>query len=240
MAWSYEDATNTDGHAYCFLPLPECTAMPVHVHGYFAVTDNRRSIKWPAHDEKGKEAQWNKELLYKMLAPSYALLLACRTSLIHYKESPLSVTNTDNVTDAYSTWPLYHEVKNVQIWNELISPTLSFSSSLPLLWTSACGGKWVQFSEAYFLPGSFTTNSHSCSPIVIQLLKNLDMPVVSLPKGICETIKQSEHVMRIVKHREISPQFFRQIIKSNPRCCSSLSQEEVYEALAYVLSLIHI
>ena len=235
IMWSDVSAASTDGHAYCFLPLPESTAMPVHVHGYFAVTDNRRSIKWPAHDEKGKEAQWNKELLYKMLAPSYALLLACRTSLIHYKESPLSVTNTDNVTDAYSTWPLYHEVKNVQIWNELISPTLSFSSSLPLLWTSACGGKWVQFSEAYFLPGSFTTNSHSCSPIVIQLLKNLDMPVVSLPKGICETIKQSEHVMRIVKHREISPQFFRQIIKSNPRCCSSLSQEEVYEALAYVL-----
>ena len=236
IEWSSESATNTDGHAYCFLPLPECTAMPVHVHGYFAVTDNRRSIKWPAHDEKGKEARWNKKLLDKMVAPSYALLLACRTCLIHYEDTPLPLTNIDNVTDAYSAWPLRSEVKNVQIWKELVPPTLGFSSSLPLLWTSAGGGKWIQFSEAYYLPGSFSTSSHSCSPIVIKLLKRLGIPVVCLPKGICETIKESEHLMKIVQCREISPQFFRQRIKTDPHCCSSLSKEEVYDALGYVLS----
>ena len=236
IPWSDEGVSDTTGHAYCFLPLPERTAMPVHVHGYFAVTDNRRSIKWPAHDEQGKEAQWNKGLLYEMVAPAYALLLACRAGLICYEDTPLPVANTEHVTDAYSTWPLYPEVKNVPIWNELVSPTVTFSSPLPLLWTSACGGKWVQFSKAYFLPGTFCSTSHGCSPVVFQLLIKVGIPVVCLPKAVCKTIKQNKHLQCSLQRQEISPQLFRQEIKAKPECCQSLSREEVYDALDYALS----
>ena len=237
MKWPSEPVNIAAGHAYCFLPLPESTAMPVHVHGYFAVTDNRRSIKWPMHDEKGKEAQWNKGLLYELVAPAYSLLLSCRASLIHYEDTPLSITNTDHITDAYSTWPLYPEVKNVPIWNELVLPTMDCSSSLPLLWTSACGGKWIPFSEAYFLPGSFKDSSHStCSDVVIQLLITLYIPVVSLPRNICETIKQSKNVLALVEQREISPRFVLKIIRKHPDSCSSLPREEVYKILGFILS----
>ena len=237
MNWSGNPAENAPGHAYCFLPLPESTAMPVHVHGYFAVTDNRRSIKWPMHDEKGKEAQWNKELLYKMVAPAYSLLLSSHASLIRYEDTPLPIANTEHVTDAYSTWPLYPEVKNVPIWNELVSPTMDFSCSLPLLWTSACGGKWIQFSEAYFHPGSFKdTSSYTCSDVVIQLIITLGIPIVSLPRSISETIKQSKNVLPLVDQREISPQFVREIISKQPDSCFSLSKDEVCKILDFVLS----
>ena len=238
MNWPTNPADDAPGHAYCFLPLPESTAMPVHVHGYFAVTDNRRSIKWPMHDEKGKEAQWNKELLYKMVAPAYSLLLSSRASLIRYEDTPLPITNTEHVTGPYSTWPLYPEVKNVPIWNELVSPTVDLSCCLPLLWTSACGGKWIQFNEAYFHPGSFQDrSSYICSDVVIQLLVTLDIPVVSLPRNICETIKQSKSiVLPLVEQREISPQFVREIISKNPDSCSSLSKEGVCKFLNFVLS----
>ena len=234
--WPREPVNNAAGHAYCFLPLPESTAMPVHVHGYFAVTDNRRSIKWPMHDEKGKEAQWNEGLLYKMVAPAYSLLLSCRAGLIRYEGTPLPITNTEDIADAYSTWPLYPEVKNVPIWNELVLPTMDCSSSLPLLWTSACGGKWIQFSKAHFLPGSFTECAYNCSRVVIQMLVKLDTLVVGLPTSICETIKQSEKLMELVKGKEISPQFVREMISRNSHYCSSLSKEEVYEMLEFVLS----
>ena len=238
MNWPTKPADDAPGHAYCFLPLPESTAMPVHVHGYFAITDNRRSIKWPIHDEKGKEAQWNKELLYKMVAPAYGLLLSSCASLIHYEDTPLPITNTEHVTGPYSTWPLYPEVKNVPIWNELVSPTVELSCSLPFLWTPACGGKWIQFNEAYFHPGSFQDrSSYICSDIVIQLLVTLDIPVVSLPRNICETIKQSKSiVLPLVEQREISPQFVREIISKNPDSCSSLSKEGVCKLLSFVLS----
>eukprot|EP00117_Sycon_ciliatum_P011691 scpid75141/ scgid13065/ Sacsin; DnaJ homolog subfamily C member 29 len=37
--------------AFCFLPItPIETGLPVHVHGYFAVTSDRRSVKWPCAD----------------------------------------------------------------------------------------------------------------------------------------------------------------------------------------------
>ena len=235
MKWSGESVETSPGHAYCFLPLPECTAMPVHVHGYFAVTDNRRSIKWPAHDEKGKEAQWNRELLQKMVAPAYALLLTSRATLIHYEDTPLPITNTENMTDPYSTWPLYPEVKNVPIWNELLSPTLDFTLPLPLLWTSACGGKWVQFNEAYFLPGSYSTNTYNCSEVVIQLLINLNIPLVSLPTSICETLKENKHALEVVSGKEISPAFVREVVR-NSDCCSLLSRVEAYDVLDYILS----
>ena len=236
IKWKNEDARDTKGHAYCFLPLPECTAMAVHVHGYFAVTDNRRSIKWPAHDEKGKEAQWNRELLQKMVAPAYALLLACRSNLVHYEDSPLPVAHTESVTDAYSTWPLYSEVKNVHIWNELLKPTLSFCASLPLLWTPAGEGRWVQFNEARFPPStnSSTTSSQKTIAKVIQHLIALNIPVVILPKVISETINQQ--LKDIVDKQEITPHFVRGKLRNNLRHCSELSKDDIYSLLEFVLS----
>ena len=235
VAWLSEAIAPCSGHVFCFLPLPDNTALPVHIHGYFAVTDNRRSIKWPAHDEKGKEAQWNRVLLRIMVAPSYALLLGCRASLIHYEKTPLPVTNTDSVTDAYSSWPQHAEVKNMRIWNELLSPMLDLCGSLPLLWTPACGGKWVQFSDACYLPGTFSS-SYDCSDTVVQLLINLDVPVVSLPKSICTTITQSEMLTGLVQNQEISPQFVRPIIKGDSQCCASLTKKDVYNLLIYILN----
>ena len=236
MKWSGESVETSPCHAYCFLPLPECTAMPVHVHGYFAVTDNRRSIKWPAHDEKGKEAQWNRQLLQKMVAPAYALLLSSRATLIHYEDTPLPITNTENMTDPYSTWPLYPEVKNVPIWNELLSPTLDLALPLPLLWTSACGGKWVQFHEAYFLPGSCGTNTYACREVVVKLLISLNISVVSLPRSVCETLKQNESMKTALSKNEITPHFVRSTVGQNHHTCSSLSKTEVYDILAFILS----
>ena len=32
------------GRAFCFLPLPVCTGLPVHVNGYFELSSNRRDI----------------------------------------------------------------------------------------------------------------------------------------------------------------------------------------------------
>eukprot|EP00117_Sycon_ciliatum_P007326 scpid75700/ scgid10484/ Sacsin; DnaJ homolog subfamily C member 29 len=43
--------SNCGGKVFCFLPItPIETGLPVHVHGYFAVTSDRRSVKWPCAD----------------------------------------------------------------------------------------------------------------------------------------------------------------------------------------------
>ena len=43
---SSSDKEQLNGAAYCFLPLPVVTKLPVHVNGYFALSSNRRDVWW--------------------------------------------------------------------------------------------------------------------------------------------------------------------------------------------------
>lgn len=47
-----ESSKQLDGRGYCFLPLPVCTQLPVHVNGYFELSSNRRDI-WHGDDMAG-------------------------------------------------------------------------------------------------------------------------------------------------------------------------------------------
>jgi len=50
------------GKAFCFLPLPVDTQLPVHVNGYFELSSNRRDI-WFGQDMSGdgaRRSEWNK------------------------------------------------------------------------------------------------------------------------------------------------------------------------------------
>ena len=56
--------SSTGGRIFCFLPLPPDadarTGFPVHVHGYFGLTDNRRGLKWPGLEcQNDPTAEWN-------------------------------------------------------------------------------------------------------------------------------------------------------------------------------------
>ena len=39
------------------------TGFPVHVNAFFALSDDRRSLKWLTADDHGDEAKWNKLLI---------------------------------------------------------------------------------------------------------------------------------------------------------------------------------
>ena len=62
------------GRAYCFLPLPIDTGLPIHIHGYFALDHESRRHLW--EDEHCDElSTWNNAILEHIVAPSYASLL---------------------------------------------------------------------------------------------------------------------------------------------------------------------
>ena len=48
-----------EGHVFCFLPLPvqkrSLTGLPVHINGFFALSQNRRYIKFPNADQEDRE-----------------------------------------------------------------------------------------------------------------------------------------------------------------------------------------
>ncbi len=71
-----------DGRAFCFLPLPVMTKLPVHVNAYFELSSNRRDIWRGGEDMRGEASQraaWNRLVISDAIVPAYVdLLCACR------------------------------------------------------------------------------------------------------------------------------------------------------------------
>ena len=70
--------TKYGGVAYCFLPLPVRTGLPVMVNGFFELSSNRRDLWQGSADMTGDgrtRAAWNTCLLSDVIAPSYIRLL---------------------------------------------------------------------------------------------------------------------------------------------------------------------
>ena len=72
------------GHVFCVLPLPvqktSLTGLPVHVNGFFALTQNRGHIKFPTAEQEGhpltdKSLKWNKCLLEEAIPQAYATMI---------------------------------------------------------------------------------------------------------------------------------------------------------------------
>ncbi|XP_030840846.1 sacsin-like [Strongylocentrotus purpuratus] len=62
------------GTAFCFLPLPIATGLPVHVHGYFALDHESRRHLWEG-SKTDEQTKWNFHLIQKVIAPAYVKLL---------------------------------------------------------------------------------------------------------------------------------------------------------------------
>jgi len=83
-----------DGHIFCFLPLPlekkSPTGLRVHVHGCFAIDQNRRHIKWPTADQTGPlndpALLWNRFLVSSLLPKAMMQLITYLTQLEQRKD----------------------------------------------------------------------------------------------------------------------------------------------------------
>ncbi len=82
--------------AYCFLPLPFETNLPVHINGHFALDHEARRNLW--RDEAGRggyRSDWNSALLRDVVASCYVtLLVEVRTFLkLPITQGPLGTAN---------------------------------------------------------------------------------------------------------------------------------------------------
>ena len=221
---TYDDRASTDGQAFCFLPLPGTISLPVNLHGYFAVADNRRSIKWPSHDEKGEEAKWNELLLLKLVSPLYSLMLGCRSALVKYR-GPAS--------DAYAAWPVHGEVKNQLIWSHILEPVLDQLLDLPVLWAETSQGWcWVVAKQAHFVD----LESEFPPQIALRKLVELGVSVVQLAQKIFDTLLSNPDMKEIISKKYITPALVRDTIRGVNTILSPDRREDAYSLLKYILS----
>ena len=228
IPWLFDKPPDLPGHAFCFLPLPSHIGLPVFIHGYFSVADNRRSIKWPSHDEQGEEAKFNQALVESLIIPTYAFLLACRSSLITYREIPFLYENPKSMLEPYCIWPLLSQHGQAySMWSTVVEPVIKLlvNHDLPVVWTAAGGGRRTSLLSALYLPGTFTGVTSSVSDVVIEVLTALDKSLVVLPTAVAQVITRIQDIKQKLHSREISPCMIRSILK----------EPAAYDKIFYIL-----
>ena len=196
--------SSSGGRIFCFLPLPPDadakTGLPVHVHGYFGLTDNRRGLKWPGLDcQNDCTAEWNVMLLEEVGGHAYASMLLYLIEKL--EREPGDPSEKANL--AYLSWPT---VQEVQIhWKRLLKPMFEILSSENVFWTPADGGKWLRPQDVYL---NKMTDSSEIKAAVLESLAQANEPVVTLP----------DHVMNAIDSMpwftdSITPGYLRNLLK---------------------------
>ncbi|KAG3135578.1 hypothetical protein PI126_g18191 [Phytophthora idaei] len=153
--------TATSGLAFCFLPLPTHTYLPVHVNGYFELSSNRRDI-WFGEGLSGDgllRAQWNIALLRDVIAPCYT------RAILHLANN--------HVMEPDQHVQLLPQALPPAPWDSLTYAFFSLISNKPCLYSEVGGGRWVTPTESMVIRSSYSNSKH-----LEQLLIDDDFPVV--------------------------------------------------------------
>jgi len=239
IPWEFDKPPDVPGHAFCFLPLPSKTGLPVCIHGYFSVADNRRSIKWPSHDEQGEETRFNKALVDDLITPLYAILLECRSAVIEYTDFPVLYKNPQEMLDPYCLWPLLSQSSGGHsMWLTVVEQviTLLVNNDLKIAWTAAGGGQRISLSSALYLPGTFSDVDSHVPEIVVEILLVLCEPLVILPTIVIQAIRDIPLLRIQLQSREISPSMIRDLLRKVDISYVVIDKGKCTSLLGYVLS----
>ena len=229
IGWTDPSSTlSNGGFAFCFLPMSATTptGLPVHIHGYFTLSDNRQRVRWPDANDNSDEANWNKHLVEHLIAPSYAILMTARCMMTSYQGFPLAHTTLQKSADPYALLPVMNEVRE-EVWKHLIHRVQPLLSHLPVLWTAANNGMWVKPPYAYFVPLDALVPTS-----VVDLLLQLNCPIVCLPRNVQESCTT-------LGCKLITPDVARDFLRRDADTATRILREDynlLEEALRYVLS----
>ena len=144
-----DEESSAIGQIFCFLPLPveqkSSTGLPVHVNGYFSISQNRRHLKWPTagHSyQSDKALLWNQCLLKEAVPKSYTYLI--RAAIAFADKFPQKLT-ADSI---YAALPNIKVVD--QKWQVILQPLFEELFKCPMFYTPCEGGKWLTLDKCLF------------------------------------------------------------------------------------------
>ncbi|XP_078349603.1 sacsin-like isoform X1 [Oculina patagonica] len=208
---SGENSRIGTGRVFCYLPLPvdsECkTGLPVHIHGAFGLTGNRRNLKWPGTESQSDDAaEWNIILSRDVVSKAYASLIVALTQSQYPKEELLPIV--------YNIWPDLDRVQGQ--WKVVLKPFFAALVDKAVFWTPSLGGRWISLQEGVL-------DRLECSPnkardevreVVIKTLLQAEEPVISLPPQAMKAVDEYvEHHVR--RPQEITPSYLRAVLNGD-------------------------
>ena len=220
-------SSKDDGRIFCFLPLPpdvDCeTGLPVHVHGAFALTDNRRGLVWPGADNQSSTAEWNKLLLSNVAVEVYSKVLH-----VLLQNSPsIGIDESSRSQLVYSTLPCKAKVKGH--WQVILDPLLQKLSKEEwklFLAQPTSGNSWVRLQDGIVDRLPVDNNARET---VLRALQGCSQTVITnIPA----------HVLSIVddyfpSSRDITPVLLRSVLKTQHDL--KASHEDKIKLLEFIL-----
>ncbi|XP_078595174.1 sacsin-like isoform X2 [Branchiostoma floridae x Branchiostoma japonicum] len=211
----------TQGRVFCFLPLPSdpenATGLPVHVHGYFGLSDNRRSITWTSSDQQDQTTSWNTMLMTDLIPSIYAELMEEATDLLGDSHLRPSVI--------YDCWPDPEDLTTR--WGEIFRPFCQRVIKRPIIHTEAFEGQWIQVHSAY----DGTCDGDRIKEHVNNVLLQANVYIAELPTHVEQTVTGAGCELK-----EVSPPLVRKTLKKNLSLLTRQPRDVKMSLLEYTLS----
>ncbi|XP_010171378.2 sacsin, partial [Antrostomus carolinensis] len=214
------------GRAFCFLPLPpgeeSKTGLPVHVSGFFGLTDNRRSIKWRELDQwRDPAALWNDLLVVNIVPKAYTTLILEAIKRMETEKNSDFPLSAERI---YRLWPDENKIKVpwkpivVPLFKELLQHTVIYSVS----------NQWIKVEQVHF---SEMDETVEYTQSVLNYLQNSGKQIAKVPANIASAVHLTVSTAKAVK--KVTPAVVRQVLRKSGH---SGPAEEKLHLLEFVLS----
>ena len=216
-----------DGQIYCFLPLPveqkSDSGLPVHVNGYFSLSQNRRHLKWPTAGQKvdgDKTLLWNNCLLTEVLHKSYSNLVLCA------KRMHLKYPNIITVADIYKTMPNLLKVN--EKWHPMLKPLYESLLAQAIFYSPAAGGSWHHLQDCWF---DCIKEKPEMKQVIKDVMVDAAVSIVSTPLCVLHAIgAYSQQTPEVV-----TPAVVRSVLHGDSRVYTGLNAAKKLLLLQYLL-----
>lgn len=219
-----------EGQVFCFLPLPieekSSTGLPVHVNGYFSISQNRRHLKWPSQGQdfrNDKEILWNQCLLRELIPKAYVNLTLKTVELC--KEGKHSITPEHMLL----VLPDMMQVEMRERWRVILEPFYTAIFHYRVFYSPAEGSHWVSVSECVF--DCLKERYETCT-VIRKVLLSAGVKVVKIPQHVMLALgAYCTHSLE-----DITPELTRNwCLKRHPSAYIGLGRDEKLLLLAYIL-----
>ncbi|XP_071110646.1 sacsin-like [Haliotis cracherodii] len=178
------------GHIFCFLPLPleaqSPTGLPIHVHGHFALSQNRRHIKWPTADQTKNKSQmdkairWNQCLLLEVFPQTYVSLI--QELIMYWQREGRDETCVEKI---YRALPDKSQIR--ENWKGLCEAFYKLMFRERSLYTPNDGGKWINAENGIlFVPSKV---SSEIQETIVVTYKMSQENIVVVPPHLHEALR---------------------------------------------------
>ena len=215
--------TEPKGHIFCFLPLPleqkSPTGLHFHVHGCFAIDQNRRHLKWPSAD-LGKLTDealiWNIFLVNNVLPNAMFHLTSYLISNFSDGMNNFTKELTEKLecckkkNPEYLSCLIYSLLPDKKIvtsqWQQMVENVYKQIWQQKICFSLVRDGKWLPYTSCIFddMENSSTTNhlvrsilfadKQNLSSLPIHLFKRLpDNSKKMTVEMVCESLKKVQN-----------------------------------------------